>query len=89
MTHCTVINSTAISCVVPPLTRLQPGDTDGLNYTIIMDNASGPDRSNENLQIKVAPNPGNFRLIDSAYNDGSTTPIRIMVFRKSKPYLRR
>ena len=79
MTSCTVINSSAISCVIPPLTRLQPGDTDGLSYIIIMDNAPGPDLSNENLQIRVEPNPGNFRLTDSTYTTGSATPIGIMV----------
>ena len=80
MTSCTLINFTAISCVIPPLTRLQPGDADGLNYTIMADNAPGPNLNNENLLIRVAPNPGNFKLIDSTYNAGSTTPIRIMVF---------
>ena len=79
MTSCTVISETAISCVVPPLTRLQPGDTDGLNYTIIMDNAPGPDLSSENLWISVEPNPGNFSLVESEYNTGSSAPIRILV----------
>ena len=79
MTSCTVINSTTITCVSPPLTRLKPGDADGLNYTIIMDHAPGPDLSIESLQLRVASNPGNFRLIDSTYNAGSTIPIRIMV----------
>ena len=32
-----------IFCVMPPLLRIPPGDNDGLNYTIIMDNAPGPD----------------------------------------------
>ena len=79
MTSCIVINSTAISCVVPPLTRLQPGDVDGLNYTIIMDNAPGPDLTNENLQIRVAPNPVVFGLVESEYNTGTSAPIRIRV----------
>ena len=79
MTSCTVINETAISCVIPPLTRLQPGDADGLNYTIIMDNAPGPDLTNENLQISVQPNPEVFELVESEYNAGSSAPIRIRV----------
>ena len=79
MTSCTVINETAISCVTPPLTRLHPGDVDGLTYIIMVDNAPGPDLSIEELQISVTPNPGNFRLVDPRYNSGSTAPIRIMV----------
>ena len=79
MTSCTVINETAIGCVVPPLTQLQPGDADGLSYTIIVDNALGPDLTNENLQINVEPNPQGFNLVDSGYNTGSSAPIRIMV----------
>ena len=74
-----MINKTAIGCVVPPLTRLLPGDADGLNYTIILDNAPGPDLSNENLQIIVEPNPENFELVESEYNTGSSAPIRITV----------
>ena len=79
MKSCTVINETAISCVVPPLTQLQPGDVDGLSYTIIMDNAPGPDLSNENLWISVERNPENFDLVESEYNAGSSAPNRITV----------
>ena len=41
-TNCTVINSTAISCVTPPLHRMQSTDSDGINYIIRVDNAPGP-----------------------------------------------
>ena len=79
MTSCTVINSSTISCVVPPLTRLQPSDTDGLSYTIVMDNAPGPDLTDDKLQISVEPNPDVFELVESDYNVGSSAPIRIEV----------
>ena len=79
-THCDVINSTAISCVTPPLNQIQPVDSDGITYTIIVDDAPGPDPlANASLQIRVLPNPGNFRLVDMEYNTGSNTVIRIMV----------
>ena len=79
MTSCTVINKTAIGCVVPPLTQLQPGDAGGLSYTIMVDNAPGPDPNSEKLQISVEPNPENFKLVESEYNTGSSAPIRIRV----------
>ena len=70
----------AISCVTPPLNRIQPGDDDGITYTIRVDNAPGPDPlANASLQIRVLPNPGNFRLVDTEYNSGSNTVIRITV----------
>ena len=78
-TRCTVLNSMAISCVTPPLTRMQSGDSDGVNYTILIDNAPGPDLTMMSLQINVLPNPGNFKLVDNEYNIGSGTAIRIMV----------
>ena len=55
-------NDTSIGCVTPPLTRLQPEDRDGLNYTLVMDNAPGPDLSRNELQLQVLHNPGNFTL---------------------------
>ena len=54
-TNCTVINSTAISCVTPPLTRMQSTDSDGVNYTIRVDNAPGPDLTLMSLQISWLP----------------------------------
>ena len=70
----------AISCVTPPLNRIQQGDDDGITYTIRVDNAPGPDPlANASLQIRVLPNPGNFRLVDTEYNSGSNTVIRITV----------
>ena len=79
ITACTVFNSGAIACVSPPLSHTEPGDEEGLNYTVIMDNAPGPDLDDESLQIGVLPDPGNFKLLDSSYNIGSTNLIRIMV----------
>lgn len=79
MTSCTVINSTAISCVTPPLSRLQPSDRDGLNYTIIMDNAPGPNLADKTLQIFVLPNPENFRLISTEIHQEINGSIKISV----------
>ena len=79
-TLCQVLNSTAISCVTPPLNQIQPGDVDGITYTIRVDAAPGPDlEANISLRISVLPNPSNFSLIDMEYNIGSNTLIRIMV----------
>ena len=58
---------------------MQSGDSDGVNYTILIDNAPGPDLTVMSLQISVLPNPGNFTLVDNEYNIGSGTAIRIMV----------
>ena len=59
---------------------MQPGDSDGITYTILVDNAPGPDPlANASLQISVLPNPRNFELVDMEYNTGSSTLIRIMV----------
>ena len=77
-----VINSTAISCVTPPLNRIQPGDANGINYTIRVDNAPGPDLSIGSLQINVVPNPENFMLVDSVYTTrdiATSSPIRLRV----------
>ena len=69
-----------IGCVTPPLNLIQPGDDDGITYTIRVDNAPGPDPlANASLQIRVLPNPGNFRLVDTEYISGSNTVIRITV----------
>lgn len=81
-TLCEVINATAIKCVTPPLhvNRIPPGDIDGIGYSIQVDGADGPDPSaNVSLQISVRPNPGNFRLVDTEYNAGGNTVIRIAV----------
>ena len=51
----------------------------GLTYTIRVDNSPGLDPNVESLQIMVLPNPGNFELVDSEYNIGSTNLIRIRV----------
>ena len=55
------------------------GPRNRLTYTIIVDNATGPDPNSEGLQLMVSPNPGNFSLLDSDYIIGSTKLIRILV----------
>ena len=66
--------------MTPPLNRMQPGDEDGITYTVRVDDAPGPDPiANVSLQISVLPNPGNFTLVDTEYNSGSNNVIRIMV----------
>ena len=76
-----MINSTAIRCITPPLNDVtQPGNDDGVTYTIQVDGATRTDLSvNASLQIRVLPNPSNFRLVDTEYNAGSNTVIRITV----------
>ena len=69
--------------MTPPLNRIEPGDVDGITYTILVDNAPGPDpQANVSLQISILPNPGNFMLIDSIYSIQdieTSSPIRIEV----------
>lgn len=76
---CKVHNSTAISCETPTLARVQSKDTDGLNYTIAMDNASGPDLTVESLRINVLPNPENFVLITTSIKQQQNASILISV----------
>ena len=66
--------------MTPPLNRMQPGDEDGITYTIRVDDAPGPDPMfNASLQISVLPSPGTFILVDTEYNSGNNNVIRIMV----------
>ena len=72
MTNCTVLNSTSITCVTPSLTSFSMerngAGSDLVNYTVIMDNAPGPDlTAMESLRISVKPNPGNFILLTMQY----------------------
>lgn len=78
-TLCTILNSTAISCITPPLNRIRADDTNGVNYTIRVDDAPGPNLTNVSLQIRVLPNPEKFVLIDTEYSINSGTVIRIIV----------
>ena len=64
---------------MPPLARVQSEDTDGLNYTIVMDNAPGPDLTVESLQINVLPNPENFLLITTSIDKQQDVSILISV----------
>ena len=58
----------------------QPGDDDGISYTIRVDGAPGPDPMvNASLRISVLPNPGNFELVDTEYILGNNNAIKIMV----------
>ena len=85
MTSCTVLNSTVIECVAPPLTSLTNlgneyfNDINVLNYTVIMDNAPGPDLTMENLQISVVPNPGNFTLLTTEYITRQGQPFMLQI----------
>ena len=62
---------------------MQPGDEDGVSYTLQVDNAPGPNPMvNASLQISVLPNPGNLVLIDSTYTTqdiATSSPVRIRV----------
>ena len=79
MTDCNVLNFTAISCVAPPLITQSPlGDGDSrLNYTIIVDDAPGPDLAMDSLQISVLPDPGNFTLITTQYTSQQVVQISV------------
>ena len=79
MTNCTVLNSTSITCVTPSLTSFSmEGDGAGndlVNYTVVMDNAPGPDlTAMEGLRIGVKPNPGNFILLTMQYITNEQLP---------------
>ena len=52
---------------------------DILNYTIVMDGASGPVYSHEDLQIGVKPNPVFSSLNDKEYTLNSKQTISINV----------
>ena len=71
---------------MPPLLRIPLDDRDGLNYTIIMDNAPGPDRTLQSLQITVQPNPENFMLITTniahLINGSIKISVHIIVIRR-------
>ena len=80
VTECTAMNFSTIVCVAPPLLRIPLHDTDGLNYTLLMDNAPGPDLSLDNLQITVLPNPKNFMLLTTTYAELINGLIQISVW---------
>ena len=90
VSKCEAYNETSIGCVTPPLTGLQPEDGDGLNYTIVMDNAPGPDLSRNKLRLHVLPNPGNFILNTTSLvqsgEDGEIPTLVISVRKLACPY---
>ena len=85
MTNCTVLNSTVIECVAPPLISLTNlgneyfNDINVLNYTVIMDNAPGPDLTMESLQMRAVPNPGNFTLLTTEYITSQGQPFMLQI----------
>ena len=50
-----------MSCLTPPLTtgrsRRQVAIAENISYTVVVDNAAGPDFSNPLLQLNVLPDP--------------------------------
>ena len=68
---------------MPPLACIQSKDTDGVNYTIAMDNAPGPDLTVESMQINVLPNPENFILITTSIEQQQNVSILISVNNKT------
>ena len=75
---CTVVNSTTIRCLTPQLTSSpQTADPDGIMYTLLVDNAPGPDPSE--LRITVRPNPTDFMLNTQEIQIGADSPF-IQIF---------
>lgn len=73
-----------LECLAPTL-KSDPGDTDystALNYTVVVDNASGPDITNSALQLILYPDPIFLGIEETdtihPINDNSTA-IRIRV----------
>ena len=62
-TTCTVIDETRMSCITVPLVpagvlrRQADNTTQNVSYTVVVDNAPGPDLSNLLLQLNVLPDP--------------------------------
>ena len=60
-TPCTVVDFNSMSCLTPPLTtgrnRRQVATAENISYTVVVDNAAGPDFSNPLLQLNVLPDP--------------------------------
>ena len=84
MTNCTVLNSTSITCVTPPLTLFSMEEdgagNDLVNYTVVMDHAPGPDLTTmESLRISVKPNPGNFILLTTQYIMNGQPPFMVQI----------
>ena len=82
MTNCTALNSTVITCVAPPLTSFttkRDENSNVLAYTVIVDNAPGPDLTMESLQISVEPNPRNFTLLTTQYITRQELPFMVQI----------
>ena len=61
-TPCTVINFNSMSCLTPRLisagkSRRLVATAENISYTVVVDNAAGPDFSNPLLQLNVLPDP--------------------------------
>jgi hypothetical protein len=70
--------------VTPTLTSFttegDAGTNNALNYTVIVDNAPGPDLiTMESLQISVKPNPGNFTLLTTQYIMNEDPPFMVQI----------
>ena len=70
-----------MECFSPPLPKHTLFNDTLLNYTVLMDGASGPLYTDFDLQIGVLPDPVFTQLHqdDQTYILGSKTTIRIMV----------
>ena len=92
MQVCTSKGSTTLKCVAPKLPkdfslddfereRRSRNIDNFIKYTIKMDGADGPDSGNENLQLRVKPNPVFIKLHESdrEYTLESGRTVRIIV----------
>ena len=57
---CEATTSTSLACIAPmlsPMPELRDGESFMLNYTVIMDDAPGPDIAQADLRLFVLPDP--------------------------------
>ena len=73
--------SDMLLCIAPELLpRPSPDDIDqDINYTIIMDNAMGPDITQSSLVLTLLPNPSFNGILDSSVPTGTNSTITITV----------
>ena len=67
------LSSSSLSCLSPSLDHKPLGgdqeDNFTLSYTLVLDNAPGPNLSVESLQIRVLSDPGSFTLLTTEYEE--------------------
>ena len=72
-------SSTLLVCIAPALTGSDPLDN-SINYTIIMDNASGPSNSGD-LRLSLVRNPtiatDGSALVNQRFRSGAVIQIRV------------